>query len=74
MMTEYTKARDYLRNALKGYLRYRNTADEKARIAQIQRHAERDEVICCNVVICYNEVIFNIAGNSEVIVLKEGVS
>ncbi len=36
MMTEYTKARDYLRNALKGYLRYRNTADEKARIAQIQ--------------------------------------
>ena len=36
MMAEYTKARDYLRNALKGYLRYRNTADEKARIAQIQ--------------------------------------
>ena len=36
MMTEYTKAREYLRNALKGYLRYRNTADEKARIAQIQ--------------------------------------
>lgn len=73
MMTEYTKARDYLRNALKGYLRYRNTADEKAHCPDTA-HAERDEVICCNVVICYNEVIFNIAGNSEVIVLKEGVS
>ena len=36
MMAEYRKAREYLRNALKGYLRYRNTTDEKARIAQIQ--------------------------------------